>query len=174
MKKYIIITLLLPVIALCQVSENYTLQSSAFTMSGGSAVSTNYTVMSAAGQSSPVGLLTSANYLLEAGFLRSAAETTPDAVDDIIDIPEQFRLDNNFPNPFNPTTTLQFHLPQSEVVTIEIYNLMGNKVKTIVNNRYDAGVHQVIMDATQLSSGTYFYTIRAGQNFATGKCLLLK
>lgn len=173
MKKYIFLALLLPVFVFGQISENYTLKTSVFTMSGGGAVSTSYSLQSAVGQSTPIGLLTSASYFLEAGYFHTETNT-PNAIEDEIAIPVEFRLDRNYPNPFNPSTTLQFQLPKNEQVKIDIYDLMGKKVKTLVNNRYDAGVHQVIMDASGLSSGTYFYSIQAGENFATGKCLLLK
>jgi len=174
MNKYtFIIILLMFTFIYGQVSENYTIKSSSFTSCGGNSLSANYSLQDAVGQSTPVGLLTSSNYFLEAGFLHSQV-SSPNAIDDIIEIPEKFQLEKNYPNPFNPTTTIQFQLPKNEVVKIELYNLVGKKIQTLINNHYEAGIHQVIMDASQLASGTYFYTIKAGENFATGKCLLLK
>jgi len=174
MKKMIFIIVLFFITnAFSQVSSNYSLTNSAFTICGGMNSSASYSLQSAVGQSTPVGMLTSSNYYLEAGFFHTET-TTPNAIEEIIEIPEKFQLDKNYPNPFNPTTAIQFQLPKNRIVKIEVYDLMGKKVKTLVNKQYEAGIHQVIMDASQLASGTYFYTIQAGNDLATGKCLLLK
>jgi len=98
------------------------------------------------------------------------------------EIPTSFSLEQNFPNPFNPTTTIQFSLPKSGDVTLKIYNLLGEEVKTLVDEYREAGNHSVQFNANNLSSGIYFYRLQvldpetsSGQGFVeTKKMLLLK
>ncbi len=167
--------IVLGIIGICvaQSSENYNLKNSVFSMAGGRSLSDNYILNDAVGQPLPVGSIISDNYILSAGFFYNG-ETATDIDDEEPEIPEQFKLENNFPNPFNPTTTLRFHLPKREQVRIILYDLMGEKLKTITDCSYDAGIHEVLIDASQLSSGTYFYTIQAGDHVDNGKCLLIK
>lgn len=79
----------------------------------------------------------------------------------IRDIPAVFELKNNYPNPFNPSTTIVFGLPEASVVTIEVFNTLGQKVATLVNNQMEAGYHDFIWDASRVSSGVYFYRMSA-------------
>lgn len=77
--------------------------------------------------------------------------------------PVQFELNQNFPNPFNPTTTIKFSLPNAADVKLEVYNMIGQRVATLINNQnYTAGTHDVSFDASNLASGVYFYRIQAG------------
>ncbi|MCI0531909.1 MAG: T9SS type A sorting domain-containing protein [candidate division Zixibacteria bacterium] len=93
--------------------------------------------------------------------------------------PFDFSLEQNYPNPFNPTTDIRFTLPQAETVAIIIYNALGQKVKTLVNSRREAGFHTVAWDATNdfgepVSSGIYLYRISAGQYSELKKMIFLK
>lgn len=77
--------------------------------------------------------------------------------------PVQFELNQNFPNPFNPTTTIKFSLPNAADVKLEVYNMIGQRVATLINNQsYTAGTHDINFDASNLASGVYFYRIQAG------------
>ena len=94
-------------------------------------------------------------------------------------IPNIFALHQNYPNPFNPTTILSYDLPESEFVSIDIYDLMGRRVKSLINNNQDAGYRSVYWDATNdlgqpVSAGMYIYTIQAGEFRQTKKMVLLK
>ncbi len=89
-------------------------------------------------------------------------------------IPQQYALSQNYPNPFNPSTRISFDLPQAGNAVLTIYNLLGQEVATLVNEPLGAGTHEFTFDATQFSSGTYFYTLRAGDFVATRKMMLLK
>ena len=94
-------------------------------------------------------------------------------------IPKEYILNQNYPNPFNPVTTLRYDLPEQSDVTITIYNMLGRKVKTLVNSTQDAGFKSVIWDATNyqgnpVSAGVYLYKIQAGEYISTKKMLLLK
>ncbi|MBK9097157.1 MAG: VCBS repeat-containing protein [bacterium] len=90
------------------------------------------------------------------------------------EIPTSFSLAQNYPNPFNPTTTIQFSLPQAGDVTLKIYNLLGEEVKTLVEEYRQAGIHSVQFHANTLASGIYFYRIRAGNFVETKKMILLR
>jgi hypothetical protein len=78
------------------------------------------------------------------------------------------------PNPFNPTTTISFGLPEASLVTLKIYDSNGRQVAQLVNSLQPAGVHQITFDGSSLPSGLYLYRLTAGQNTASGKMVLLK
>ena len=84
-------------------------------------------------------------------------------VDDVVptNVPEEFSLIPNYPNPFNPTTTIGFALPKTSHVNLTIYDLQGRLVTELVNGLRDAGVHEITWDASDLASGLYFYRILA-------------
>ena len=85
-----------------------------------------------------------------------------------------FTLLQNYPNPFNPTTTISFELPKESLVTLEVFNMIGNHIATLVHEQNSAGSYSVLFNASNLSSGTYFYKINAGTFSSTRKLLLLK
>ena len=94
-------------------------------------------------------------------------------------LPDKFTLDQNYPNPFNPITTLSYELPENGLVNITIYDMVGRQVKTLVNQRQDAGYKSLIWDATNdygkpVSAGIYLYQIQAGEYMQTKKMVLLK
>lgn len=93
--------------------------------------------------------------------------------------PFRFELYQNYPNPFNPSTEIHYTLPQPGKVEVSIYNLLGQKLQTLVSETQDAGEHEIIWDATNSSglpvgSGTYFYLIEANGKQLIGKMLLLR
>jgi hypothetical protein len=92
-------------------------------------------------------------------------------------IPGQYSLSNNYPNPFNPSTTIEFGLPEQSKVTLSVFNILGQKVFEMSDGSLAAGVHSTLFDASQLSSGMYFYGIHAtgksGRNFVEFKKMLL-
>jgi len=85
-----------------------------------------------------------------------------------------FHLSQNYPNPFNPSTMINFQLPMTSEVNLSVYNMRGQKVTTLVNEHKKEGNHQVIWDASEYSSGIYFYKIEAGGFVEYKKCLLVK
>ncbi len=91
--------------------------------------------------------------------------------------PETFKLDQNYPNPFNPTTTISFTLPEDGIVSLTIYNVLGQQVATVLNHEeMTSGDNEVSFDASQLSSGVYFYrlVVNNGQFQQVKKMMLLK
>ncbi|HUN65050.1 MAG TPA: carboxypeptidase regulatory-like domain-containing protein [Bacteroidota bacterium] len=90
-------------------------------------------------------------------------------------VPTVFALHQNYPNPFNPTTTLSFDLPTSSVVTMKVFNLLGQEIATLVNAQpYEAGSYNISFNASALPSGVYFYRIQAGSFENVKKMVLLK
>jgi hypothetical protein len=74
---------------------------------------------------------------------------------------DDFNLYNNYPNPFNPATKIEFSVPQKSDVILKIYNILGKEVATLINGETESGVHSVNFNASNLSSGVYFYKIEA-------------
>jgi hypothetical protein len=88
--------------------------------------------------------------------------------------PVQFALEQNFPNPFNPSTTIRYGLPARTHVTMTIYNTLGQQVVELVNGDIDAGNHDVRVDGSNLASGVYFYRLTAGEHVDSKKLILMK
>jgi hypothetical protein len=89
-------------------------------------------------------------------------------------IPDVYSLGQNYPNPFNPTTTIEFGLIEPGHVELIIYNGLGDKVMTLVDDNMTAGTHKVTVQAGNLPTGLYFYRIRANHFTSVKKMLLVK
>ncbi|MBN1213175.1 MAG: T9SS type A sorting domain-containing protein [candidate division Zixibacteria bacterium] len=89
-------------------------------------------------------------------------------------MPEEFSLFQNYPNPFNPTTNIKFTLPEVSSVELSIYNIMGQKVATLINGELSAGEHDVSWNASGYASGIYFYRLQTSEFTETKKMILLK
>jgi len=90
------------------------------------------------------------------------------------DIPTTYLLSQNYPNPFNPSTTISFSIPTSEFVTLKVYDVLGREVATLVNENLNAGSYSYNFDASNLTSGVYFYKLQAGKYSETKKMILSK
>ena len=90
------------------------------------------------------------------------------------DIPAKFNLFQNFPNPFNPTTTIKYNIPKDEHVKLVVYDVTGKVVKELVNEYKTAGIHSVEFNAGSYASGTYYFKIEAGGDKDIKKMMLLK
>ena len=88
-------------------------------------------------------------------------------------VPETVHL-SNYPNPFNPSTTIRYGLPNRSQVTLAVFNTLGQQVATFVQGDQEAGYHEVRFDASGLASGLYFYRLQAGTYVETRKLLLLR
>ncbi len=89
-------------------------------------------------------------------------------------IPNSFILEYNYPNPFNPSTTIRYDLPKQAHVTLKVYNVLGQEVATLVNEVKQSGSYEVNFDGSKLSSGTYFYRLETGTSTIAKKMILLK
>ena len=92
----------------------------------------------------------------------------------ISSLPTEFELMANYPNPFNPTTNIQFALPSNSNVKLTVVNALGQVVAELDNGELNAGIHDVTWSAANMTSGIYFYTIQADNFVQTRKMLLLK
>ncbi|MBS1552857.1 MAG: T9SS type A sorting domain-containing protein [Bacteroidetes bacterium] len=89
-------------------------------------------------------------------------------------IPDRVTLQQNYPNPFNPSTTISFSLPSKAETTLKIYNILGKEVRTLVSEKLSAGNYDVTFNASDLTSGVYFYRLQAGNMVETKKLMLVK
>ena len=90
------------------------------------------------------------------------------------EIIDNFTLRQNYPNPFNPTTTISYYLPNSGHAILQIYNPLGQHIRTLASGWHQPGTYRVTFDASELSSGIYFYSLQAGSFTNTQKMVLLK
>ncbi len=88
--------------------------------------------------------------------------------------PVEYALNQNYPNPFNPSTEISFSLAKSSFVTLEIYNALGQKVATLFSNEVNSGSHKIKFNASDLSSGIYYYKIQAGEFQLVKKMILIQ
>ncbi len=103
------------------------------------------------------------------GYLSNAV-----SIEDIKLNPTSFSLEQNYPNPFNPSTTITYQIPQTSFVTLKIFNALGKEDVILVNEEKSPGNYEVNFNAIGLSSGIYFYTLKAGNFIETKKMMLLK
>lgn len=108
----------------------------------------------------------------------SQFETWPAGLSSVRDlefgIPTQYTLDQNYPNPFNPTTVIRFSVPNDQLVSLKIYNVLGQEVAVLVNKELKAGSYEFDFNASKMSSGIYFYQLNAGSFSSTKKMMLIK
>ncbi|MCC6637065.1 MAG: T9SS type A sorting domain-containing protein, partial [Ignavibacteriaceae bacterium] len=98
----------------------------------------------------------------------------PTNVEDENNVPTVFNLEQNFPNPFNPSTTIRFSLLKDGFTTLRIYNILGELKAELLNNDMTAGNHSINFDASSFGSGIYLYTLTSNGNSVTKKMTLLK
>jgi hypothetical protein len=90
-------------------------------------------------------------------------------------VPNGYILRQNFPNPFNPSTAISFDLPADANVKLVVYDILGNEIISLVDNKFTkAGTYKITWNASSVSSGVYFYKLTAGEFTATKKMLLIK
>jgi len=96
------------------------------------------------------------------------------SIDGVNESPNRFTLNQNFPNPFNPSTTISYNIPESANVKLEVFNAVGQKVATLINGTQNAGSHTVSFDASNLASGIYLYKLTSGNQVKINKMTLVK
>ncbi|MCB0749813.1 MAG: T9SS type A sorting domain-containing protein, partial [Ignavibacteriae bacterium] len=101
------------------------------------------------------------------------------SVNENIKIPQMFTLEQNYPNPFNPTTKIRYSVPSITansipIIQLKIFDVLGREVKTLVNEAAKPGNYEVSFNASELSSGIYFYTLKAGDLYLTNKMNFIK
>jgi len=148
---------------------------------GVSALDASYILQKVAGNDSLFRLGGLSKTIASAGNMSWERLSTED--EDMLNVPMTLKNASNvysvYPNPFNPTTTINFQLPENNKVMINIYDILGNKIKTLVKENKTAGYYTVMWNGlndrgAQMASGTYFYHIQAGKHNSTKKMLLIK
>ena len=99
---------------------------------------------------------------------------TKDGEEDLLTAPVEFALEQNYPNPFNPNTTIKYSIPEAGNVELKVYDILGNKVVTLVNEEKSPGKYIAEFNASTLASGVYVYTLRAKDFIQTKKLILMK
>jgi glucuronoarabinoxylan endo-1,4-beta-xylanase len=95
-------------------------------------------------------------------------------VENLVELPTKFELMQNYPNPFNPTTVISYSVLSRGNVTLRVYNILGQEVRTLVNQVQAPGTYQVNFNASDLSTGMYIYQIQAGSFVSSKKMMLVK
>jgi hypothetical protein len=117
---------------------------------------------------------TRASLLSSSGCAAPIVENQEETNDNISLSPDKFSLNQNHPNPFNPTTSISFNLPAAGQVSLKVFDISGKEVAGLVDNYLEAGRHSINFDASSLSSGVYYYKLASGNNVSMRKMLLIK
>ncbi len=107
-------------------------------------------------------------------FLLIAYTYIPTGIEQQTDVIKLYVLSNNYPNPFNPSTTIKYQIPKRSNVIIKVFSLLGEEVKMLMNEEQEAGIYEIEFNAKDLPSGVYFYQLRAGDFIQTMKMILMK
>ena len=114
------------------------------------------------------------SFALSHGFWYQISKDIMTGIEEDELTPETFELKQNYPNPFNPSTTIVFNLPKASDVRLVIFNVLGQEVGTLVDDKLAAGKYDIKFEASNLAAGLYFYRIKAGDFVETKKMLLVK
>ncbi len=107
-------------------------------------------------------------------FYFTGEKTTTGVSGEIFNGPRNYELGQNYPDPFNPTTTISYQLPVAGMVSLKVYNLLGQEIADLYEGYRQPGKYQAILNAEGLSSGTYLYRLKAGNFVSTKKAILLR
>ena len=145
-----------------------------FTLAPGAIDTAAFAIIAADSASDLIDLYAPAAQVLYADFLTDVADNP--VVDPVI--PREFTLSQNYPNPFNPTTMIEFALEREQPVKLEIFNILGQKITTLLDETMPAGKHRLKWDTAEadkpLASGIYFYRLTGADQTQTRKMILLK
>jgi len=108
------------------------------------------------------------------GVFTTQIPSSPTVVEDHSRLPERYSLEQNYPNPFNPSTKIGFTIPEAGFASLKVYDVAGREVAVLVNGRKEAGEYTAQLDASNLPSGVYFYTLRSSGFSSSKKMLLIK
>ncbi|MCL5029273.1 MAG: T9SS type A sorting domain-containing protein [Bacteroidetes bacterium] len=150
----------------------YQIKASVFGNGDANISNNNFRISSTIGQTI-AGQSHGGSFYIDAGFWHSEQILTH--VREIKNVGQkEFRLEQNYPNPFNPSTTIKYTIPIRCYVEILVFDILGRKMNTLVNELKEPGMYQILYTAKNLSSGVYFYRIQAGDYITTKKFILVK
>jgi hypothetical protein len=143
-----------------EISAQYKILSGAFSNGGNVSGNDKNQVMSLVGESL-TGISGNSHNQIQSGFWYTEDVITGIADNNESALPAQFQLMQNFPNPFNPSTTIKYALPYSSKIKISVYNILGQLINNLIEEVKEAGYHEYKWNAANLASGVYVYTIKA-------------
>ena len=156
-----------------ELTAQYKIERSSITNGASVANGGTHKIRSSVGESM-IGISTNASYKTFFGFLYSQQPIITDVKASNSLIPDKFEMQQNYPNPFNPSTVIEFAVPQESKVLLEVFNILGEKLATLVNEVKTPGYYNVDFNAGLLSSGFYIYRIQAEDFVEVKKMILLK
>ena len=129
-----------------------------------------------------IGKITSTNYIAYIGFWHPPYASPPGVEEDLLEsspLPRVFSLSQNYPNPVSRSTTIQYGLPKEALVDLRVFNVVGQRVRTLINEKQEPGYYRVTWDLRgvtggRLPNGVYFYRIKAGNFVSTKKLVVLR
>ena len=158
-------------------AQEYTLGNSVVGSGGGTIAGSGHQIVGTVGQYA-TGTVSDDTHSLHSGIghdVYGVLWTEVGAeVEQVSDVPKQYRLEQNYPNPFNPSTTIRFALRNRSHVDLSLYNILGQPVKTLVKGDLSPGEYDVTLDAQSLPTGVYFYRLMAGTFVESRKLVILK
>jgi hypothetical protein len=101
-------------------------------------------------------------------------QSPSDLKENPLNVPAEFKLFENYPNPFNPSTTFRYSIPTQSKVIIKVYDVIGNEIETLMDEQKSVGTYELTWNAENLPSGVYFYQLKAGDYISTKKMVLLR
>jgi hypothetical protein len=160
------------------ISQNYTLAQykinrNVFGNGIGKVIGSSHMINTVIGQPG-IGLTSNASHRCHFGFWYSMVIYLPVVEGFENQLPTKYELFQNYPNPFNPVTAIRYSVPKSSEVRIEVFNIRGQKITTLVNTNKPAGFYEVNFDATNLSSGYYFYHLKTKEFSEVRKMVVTK
>ncbi len=177
MKNRYILTLLSIVFLLAfsqtELNAQYKIERSSITNGASVANGGTHKIRSSVGESM-IGISANASYKTFFGFLFTQQPIITDVKTNTSLSPDKYEMKQNYPHPFNPTTVIEFAVPQESKILLEVFNILGEKLATLVNEVKTPGYNNVNFDAGLLSSGFYIYIIQADNFVEVKKMILLK
>ncbi len=155
------------------VDAQYNIASSVIGSGGAALAGTTYDIEGTLGQVAP-GPSGNSYDSLDAGFWYLQVYTTTGVKSPPGAVARTYELYQNFPNPFNPSTTINYQLPMSNHVTLKVFDILGREMAMLVNEKESAGNYSIKFDGSRLASGVYFYRLEAGSFVSVKKLVILK
>ena len=170
LKYLLLIGLILPVF-IC--AQNYQIKYDEFPSSAGETTTNNNLLENGHITGNAIGLSSDGIYQVQSGLV-FIYEHLSTGIEEDNHLNTNYQLFANYPNPFNPTTTIDYFIPAAQNVKLKVYNLLGKKVAELVNGNQRAGMHKINFDGSKLVSGQYFYKIETKGFSKVRKMLLVK
>jgi len=159
-------------VVLPQSNQKYKIKTYTTSIAGKSSHAGQFNLSDVIGQPATIGISKGTTHTLIEGFLAQECGTITLVKGDENPIPATYYLNQNYPNPFNPSTTIEFGIAKAGQVKIRIMNILGQLVAESIDQHYQAGTYKIIVNASNLVSGVYFYQIEA-ENYKKIKKMVL-